>query len=277
MGMTMSEYFDMALEAALYIRERLSCPPGIALILGSGLGKAVEDLKITAEIDYGSIPHFPAVTVKGHEGKILAGTLGGKPVLVLTGRFHYYEGHDVKQVVFPVWVLKHLNINVLVVTNASGGINPDYEPGDIMLIKDHIGLFAPSPLRGINDERIGKRFPGMNSAYDAGLIKLARNVALKMGIDIQEGVYAFTGGPMYETPAEVRTLRILGADAVGMSTVPEVTAAVHAGIKVLGISCISNQAAGLCESTPEHEEVISVTAKTNPKIAALLTGIVEAL
>lgn len=277
MVMTTSEYYDLALESALYIGARLPCAPDIAMILGSGLGKAVDDLKITAELDYSSIPYFPAATVKGHEGKVLAGTLGGKPVLAMTGRFHYYEGYDVKQVVFPVWVLKHLKASVLIITNASGSINPDYEPGDIMLIKDHIGLFAPSPLRGLNDDRIGKRFPSMNSAYDAGLLKIARDVASKLGIGLREGVYAFTRGPMYETPAEVRALRILGADAVGMSTVPEVITAVHAGLKVMGISCIANRAAGLSENPPEHEEVISITGKTNPKIAALLASIVEAL
>lgn len=274
----MKGYYDLAYETASYIRDKLPySSPQVGLILGSGLGKAVKGIKKGVEIDYGSIPNFPAATVEGHEGKITAGVLENKNVLIMTGRFHYYEGHDIKKVVFPVRVMKLLGINVLIVTNAAGGINPDFKPGDIMLINDHIGLFAPSPLRGSNDERFGERFPSMNSAYDTGLLNLARQAASESSITVKEGVYAYTRGPMYETPAEIRALRTLGADAVGMSTVPEVITAVHAGLKVLGISCIANQAAGLCETPPAHEEVIKVIERSNPIIAALLTKIVSKL
>lgn len=261
--------------AAEYIRERIKQPPKTAVILGSGLGPLVNDIHQPTEIDYADIPGFPHTTVKGHAGKLVSGTLGGRQILAMKGRFHYYEGWDISQVVFHIRVFKLLGVSNLIVTNAAGGINTSFAPGDLMLIRDHISFFAPSPLRGENIDEFGPRFPDMCDAYDPDAAAMTREIAGRRGIALKEGVYAFAQGPMFETPAEIRALRVLGADAVGMSTVPEVIMARHCGIKVLGISCITNMAAGVLEQKLSHEEVMETAGKIEKDFAWLVTQIVK--
>jgi purine-nucleoside phosphorylase len=255
--------------AAGYIRKHVAeepqrDKPQIGIVLGSGLGPVADALKDAVEIDYASIPGFPRTTVEGHAGKLVSGLLAGKRVLAMKGRFHYYEGYDISQVVFHIRVFKLLGISNLLVTNAAGGINADFKPGNLMIITDHISLFAPSPLRGRNLDEFGARFPDMCNAYDRDLVEMAVEAAKDVGVSLKKGIYAFAQGPMFETPAEIKALRALGADAVGMSTVPEVIAARHCGMKVMGISCITNMAAGMADRPPDHEEVI-YTAKMAEK------------
>ncbi|HEX2946506.1 MAG TPA: purine-nucleoside phosphorylase [Clostridia bacterium] len=261
--------------AADYIRSRISGQPEIAVILGTGLGPLADILEEAREIDYRDIPGFPQTTVEGHAGKLVCGMLGGKHVLIMKGRFHLYEGYEMEQVIYHIRVFKLLGISQLLVTNAAGGINLSFAPGDLMLITDHISFFAPSPLRGRNLGDFGPRFPDMCNAYDAGLIDVAKEVAARDGIKLKEGVYAFAQGPMFETPAEIRALKILGADAVGMSTVPEVIVARHSGIKVLGISCITNMAAGVLDEPIKHDEVLVNAKKAEKSFVTLVRGIIE--
>ncbi len=271
----MRDILEKYKNAADYIRSRITGAPRIGIILGTGLGPLVDFLEDKTEIDYRDIPGFPQTTVEGHAGKLVCGTLGGKRVLVMKGRFHFYEGYEIDQVVFHIRVFKLLGISQLLVTNAAGGINPCFEPGDLMLITDHISFFAPSPLRGRNLGEFGARFPDMCNAYDDGLIKIARRVSEKEGIPVREGVYAFAQGPMFETPAEIRALKVLGADAVGMSTVPEVIAARHSDIKVLGISCITNMAAGVLDEPIKHYEVLVTAKKAEKSFVTLVRGILK--
>ncbi|MEG6611605.1 purine-nucleoside phosphorylase [Pseudoclostridium thermosuccinogenes] len=271
----MDDLYRKAAESAEYIQKRLTTKPQIGIVLGSGLGPLVNEVKEQIEIDYGDIPNFPIPTVEGHAGKLIAGEIGGKPVLVMKGRFHFYEGYDISQVVFHIRVFKLLGISHILVTNAAGGVNRDFSPGDLMLITDHISFFAPSPLRGKNADEFGVRFPDMSEAYSKELIAMAEKTAGELGIKLQKGVYAFTQGPMYETPAEIRALRILGADAVGMSTVPEVIAARHAGMKVLGISCITNMAAGILEQPLSHEEVMETAKKVETRFVSLVNKLIS--
>jgi purine-nucleoside phosphorylase len=261
--------------AADYITERIKQVPQIAIILGSGLGPLVNEIRQPIEIDYTDIPGFPHTTVKGHAGKLVSGILGGKRILAMKGRFHYYEGWDVSQVVFHIRVFKLLGISNLIVTNAAGGINTSFTPGDLMLITDHISLFAPSPLRGPNPDDFGPRFPDMCNAYDPDAVSMAKEIAAGRGMGLKEGIYAFAQGPMFETPAEIRALRVMGADAVGMSTVPEVICARHCGMKVLGISCITNMAAGVLGQKLSHEEVMDTAVKVEKDFAWLVTEIVR--
>lgn len=274
-GLFLEQQYEMALESASFIESRLPCKPQAAVILGSGLGPFVERIRPVVDISYRDIPNFPPTTVKGHEGRLIIGMAGEKCILIFKGRYHYYEGYDISQVVFPVRVMKVLGIRNLVVTNAAGAVNTSFSPGDLMLIKDHIGLFAPSPLRGRNSQKFGTRFPDMTEAYSRKLMERARKSALECGIMLKEGVYAFVRGPMYETPAEISALRLLGADAVGMSTVPEVIVARHCNIEVLGISCITNMAAGISESPLNHEEVTRIAATAGEKFGRLLISIFE--
>jgi purine-nucleoside phosphorylase len=271
----MQDYMEKYRAAADYIGQRITGNPQTGIILGTGLGPLVDFLEETTEIDYRDIPGFPQTTVEGHAGKLVCGTLGGKRVLVMKGRFHFYEGYEMDQVVFHIRVFKLLGISQLIVTNAAGGINSGLVPGDLMLITDHISFFAPSPLRGGNLGELGPRFPDMCKVYDAGLIAAAKRVAAKEGIPVREGVYAFAQGPMFETPAEIRALKVLGADAVGMSTVPEVIVARHADIKVLGISCITNMAAGVLDEPIKHDEVLITAKKAEKSFVTLVRGIVE--
>lgn len=271
----MHDKLSVIKETAEFISSKLTVKPEIAIILGSGLGPLAERIQERQEIEYTDIPNFPVTTVEGHAGKLIAGSLGGKKVLALKGRFHYYEGYDISQVVFSVRVLKQMGINNIIVTNAAGGINKSFKPGDIMVITDHIGLFAPSALRGPNIDEFGPRFPDMSNAYDREYIELVEKVGGELGIDIKKGVYAYAKGPMFETPAEIVALRALGADAVGMSTVPEVVTAVHSGMKVLGISCITNMAAGILNQKLNHDEVIQTTRDVENKFVSLVIKVIE--
>lgn len=271
----MDNTYKKALDSAEFIKAKIKYTPDIAIILGSGLGPLVCEIEDAVEIDYRDIPNFPLTTVEGHAGKLVAGKLGGKSVIAMKGRFHYYEGYDVSEVVFPVRVFKLMGINNLLVTNAAGGINQSFKSGALMLIKDHLSFFAPSALRGKNINEFGTRFPDMSEAYTKSLIEMARKAAAEEGIDVKEGIYAFSQGPMYESPAEIKALRVLGADAVGMSTVPEVITARHAGMKVLGISCITNMAAGILDQPLNHEEVMQTAKRVEKSFTGLVSKLVK--
>ena len=267
-------------EIAEAVRQRIDGQPKIALILGSGLGALAEAVKNPTIIPYGELPNWPVSTVIGHEGSLVVGKLRGQEVIVMQGRVHYYEGYSMDQVVLPVRVLQRLGVEILVVTNAAGAINPDFEPGDLMLITDHlniIGMAGPNPLRGPNFDELGPRFPDMSQAYDRELSQLAREVAQKEGVLLREGVYVGLAGPSFETPADLRFLKAIGADGVGMSTVPEVTVARHAGQRVLGISGISNKANLDGNTITTHEEVLEAGAVMVPKLIALIEGVLGRL
>ncbi|MBN6188479.1 purine-nucleoside phosphorylase [Aneurinibacillus sp. BA2021] len=257
-------------EVQAYIQDKANRQPEIGLILGSGLGVLADEIKDPVVIPYGDIPHFPVSTVEGHRGQLVIGTLEGKNVVAMQGRFHYYEGHGLDAVTFPVRVMKAIGVEKIIVTNAAGGINEKYTPGDLMLITDHINLTGTNPLIGANNEELGPRFPDMSTAYCPDLRTAAREAAREHGIMVQEGVYVGMLGPSYETPAEIRMLRILGGDAVGMSTVPEVIVARHAGIRVLGISCISNMAAGILPQPLSHSEVMETAEKVKQTFLTLV-------
>ena len=261
--------------AVEFIRERIKTKPEIGMVLGSGLGQMADYIEDAETIDYSDIPGFPVSTVEGHAGRLVAGTLMGRQVIAMQGRFHYYEGYSMGEVVFPVRVMRLLGVEKLVVTNAAGGINREFKPGDLMVITDHINLMGYNPLIGKNLDEMGERFPGMTNAYDKGLVETATECAHRLGIDIKQGVYCGVTGPSYETPAEIRMLGTIGGDAVGMSTVPEVIAAVHCGLKVLGISCITNMAAGILHHAPNHREVLEVGKKAQQKFVMLLKEILK--
>lgn len=263
--------------AAEFIKKRIDMRPQVGLILGSGLGDVVENIDDPVFIDYKEIPGFPKTTVQGHKGRFVVGFCKGKKVIAAQGRFHYYEGYDMEQVILPVRTMKVLGVEVLIITNSAGGVNPDFSPGDLMVIKDHINMTGINPLRGKNMDDLGPRFPDMTYAYDPHLRCLIMNTAEEMGLKVREGVYAMMPGPSYETPAEIRMLQKLGADAVGMSTVPEVIAAVHAGLKVVGVSCITNMAAGILDKPLTHEEVIETAGRAAHNFAKLLLGFIEKL
>jgi purine-nucleoside phosphorylase len=264
-------------EAAKYIENRIKDIPESGIILGSGLGPLAEELANPVIIDYGEIPYFPVSTAPGHKGRFVFGFLDSKPVLAMQGRFHFYEGYDMQQVVFPVRVMKHIGIKTLIVTNAAGGINREFEPGDLMMIIDHIKFGGDHPLRGPNLSEMGPRFNDMSQAYDKPLRSIVREAAKINGIKLQEGVYAYMTGPSFETPAEIQMLRILGADAVGMSTVPEVISASHCGLKVIGISCISNMAAGILDQPITEDEVIETGKRAAARFRSLISTIVSKL
>ncbi|MBO8163092.1 MAG: purine-nucleoside phosphorylase [Brevibacillus sp.] len=261
-------------QAKSFIEAKTGIKPEIGLVLGSGLGVLAEEVEQAVAIPYEQIPHFTKSTVEGHKGQLVIGTLRGKAVVVMQGRFHYYEGHSLEAVTFPIRVMKAIGVSKIVVTNAAGGINFDYRPGDLMLIADHINFTFRNPLIGPNDDSLGVRFPDMSEAYSKRLRALAKEVAAELKIPLREGVYVGLLGPSYETPAEIRMLRTLGGDAVGMSTVPEVIVARHAGLEVLGISCISNVAAGILEQPLSHEEVIETTERVKSTFLSLVQEIV---
>ncbi len=268
---------DKIKEAAAFIRKELGLQPEIGLILGSGLGVLADMIEEATVVAYETIPHFPVSTVEGHAGELVAGKVRGKTILIMKGRFHAYEGYGAETVSFPVRVMKELGIHTLIVTNAAGGINTSYQVGDIMVIGDHLNMTSRNPLMGPNDDALGVRFPDMSEAYSRKLRKLAHEVAAKQNFSLREGVYVGLLGPSYETPAEIRMLRTLGADAVGMSTVPEVIVARHSGIEVLGFSCISNMAAGILDQPLSHAEVMETTERVKPRFLKLVLGIIEAL
>jgi purine-nucleoside phosphorylase len=264
-------------DAVRSIREETTLEPAVGMVLGSGLGALADELEERVEVPYGSIPGWPVSTAVGHAGVLVLGTLGGVPVAAMRGRAHLYEGVSAAQVAFPVRVLGRLGIRSLVVTNAAGGINTDFRPGLLVLISDHVNLQGTSPLVGPNDDALGPRFPDMSDAYDPELRARAREVAERLGQELGEGVYAAWLGPQFETPAEIRFLRAAGGDLAGMSTVQEVIAARHLGIRVLGISVVTNMAAGVLAEKIDHEAVLEVGAAAAGSLTALLRGLVPTL
>jgi purine-nucleoside phosphorylase len=267
-----------AIEAAAgAVRARFPATPAAALILGTGLGALGREIAVEAAIDYRDIPGFPLSTVETHAGRLLCGTLGGKPVVAMQGRFHRYEGYSLQQVTFPVRVLRALGATTLIVSNACGGMNPLWAAGDLMVIADHLNLLGDNPLIGPNDDRLGPRFPDMSMPYDRSLRALAREVALGRGITLREGVYAAVAGPNLETRAEYRMLRMSGADVVGMSTVPEVIVAVHGGMRVLGLSIITDMCLPDALEPASFEKIVAVAGDAEPRLTTVVRGVVERL
>lgn len=261
-------------QTARWIKERVAVLPSTAIVLGTGLGRLAAEIEVEQEFPYADIPHFPVSTVEGHSGRLLFGWLGGKEIMALEGRFHYYEGYDMKQVTFPVRVMYELGIRTLFVSNAAGGVNPDFEIGDLMLIRDHINFLPEHPLRGKNFPT-GPRFPDMHEAYDHGLLEMARGIAREKGIRVVEGVYLATQGPTYETPAEYKMYRTFGADAVGMSTVPEVIVARHCGIRVFGVSVITDLGVEGRIVEVSHEEVQRAANEVQPLMADIFREMIR--
>jgi purine-nucleoside phosphorylase len=270
-------YFDSVQRAAEWLRQRGIGLPDLGIVLGSGLGDFAGRLADPVSTPYHAIPGWPASAVVGHAGRLVVGALGGRRVAALSGRAHIYEGHDFRTVTFATRVLGALGVRVLVLTNAAGGINVSFSPGTLMVIEDHINLMGGNPLIGPNDDRFGPRFPDMTDVYSRRLRGHAEEAAHAIGLRLARGVYVALHGPSYETPAEIRFLRTIGADAVGMSTVPEAIAARHMGLEVLGISCITNPAAGVLPQPLDHNEVMAVAARVRDEFSALLEGIVERL
>ena len=263
--------------AAAAVRARFARVPDVAIILGTGLGGLAAAIDVEVTVEYGDIPHFPLSTVESHEGRLLCGTLAGKTVVAMQGRFHRYEGYSLQQVTFPVRVLRALGAGTLVVSNACGGMHPLWDAGDLMLIADHINLLGDNPLVGPNDDRLGPRFPDMSEPYDTGLRALARAEAARRGITLREGTYVAVQGPNLETRAEYRFLRGIGADVVGMSTVPEVIVALHGGMRVLGLSIITDLCLPDALEPASLQKILAVAARAEPQLTALVTGIVERL
>jgi purine-nucleoside phosphorylase len=261
-------------DAAAFLRERLVTTPAIAIVLGSGLGDFIDHLANPTAIPYGEIPHWPAARVVGHPGTLVAGEIAERRIAALAGRAHFYEGHDMRTSTFATRVLGLLGVRQLILTNAAGGINTSFASGALMVIDDHLNLFGTNPLVGPNDERFGPRFPDMTEVYSRRLRAVADEVAAAQGLSLAHGVYAGLHGPSYETPAEIRYLRVIGADAVGMSTVPEAIVARHMGIEVLGLSCITNMAAGILDRPLDHREVMETAARVRGTFTALLEGVV---
>jgi purine-nucleoside phosphorylase len=265
-------------EHANSVREKTSQKPKVGMILGSGLGALAEDIKNAEKIPYSELPGWPISTVEGHSGQLVIGELEGKIVYVMQGRTHFYEGYDMPLLGVPVRVMKRLGIEVLIVTNAAGGVNPEFSPGDLMLITDHlnlIGMAGQNPLRGPNIDEFGPRFPDMSRVYDRGLADLARKVSTENNLDLQEGIYVCLAGPTYETPADLRFLRAVGVDAVGMSTVPEAIVAHHSGRRVMGVSGISNKANLDGNTMTTHEEVLEAGRMLVPKLTTLVRGVLQ--
>jgi purine-nucleoside phosphorylase len=261
--------------AAAHVRSRSPLRPTVGVVLGSGLGAFAATLERSVMIPYGEIPGFPVSSAIGHQGALVMGSLQGVPLVVMAGRVHFYEGYTLAQVAFPVRVLGRLGVKILVLTNAAGSVNPNYKPGELMVIQDHINLMGGNPLVGPNEERLGPRFFDMTEAYDPKLRDIAEKACWKAGVTVRHGVYIAVTGPSYETPAEIKMARICGADAVGMSTVPEVIAARHMGIRVLAISCITNMAAGVIKKKLDHREVLEVGERVKDALGDVLGRIVQ--
>jgi purine-nucleoside phosphorylase len=259
------------------IRKKTDIKPSIGIILGTGLGPLVKEIKGKKVIRYDDLPNFPVSTVKSHENQMVFGKIGQKTVVAMQGRFHYYEGYSMQEVTFPVRVMKALGIKMLIVSNAAGGMNPLFRAGDLMVITDHINLMSENPLRGPNDERLGPRFPDMSEPYESKLIDLVEKVSLDLKIPLKRGVYVAVTGPNLETKAEYRFLRYIGADAVGMSTVPEVIVAVHAGLKVLGISCITDECFPDALEPANIEKILKVAAEAEPKLGRLISRTIKSM
>lgn len=268
---------ELIKETSSFIRARVGKTPEIAVILGSGLGNLADHMEVSCEIDYHDIPNFPVSTVAGHAGKLIFGTLGGKYLMAMKGRFHYYEGYGMKEVTFPVRVMKDLGVKTLFVSNAAGGMNKEFRVGDVMVITDHINLFPENPLRGKNYDELGTRFPAMTEAYSKELVRYADEIADRGGMRLMHGVYVGTTGPTFETPAEYEYFRIIGGDAVGMSTVPEVIVANHAGMKVFGVSVITDLGGKDVDYVPTHEEVQLAAETAAPVMVSLITEMLKKL
>jgi purine-nucleoside phosphorylase len=264
-------------QTAEFIRTKVAELPKTAIILGSGLGDLVNHMNVAVELNYADIPNFPISTVEGHSGKLIFGTLGGRNVMAMQGRFHYYEGYDMKQVTFPVRVMKELGVDTLFVSNAAGGMNKEFKVGDVMVIADHINLFPENPLRGKNYEELGTRFPAMTEAYSQKLIAMADAIAAEDNIRLMHGVYVGTTGPTFETPAEYEYFRVIGGDAVGMSTVPEVIVANHAGMQVFGVSVITDLGGKDIKEVPTHEEVQKAAITAQPVMTHIITKMMQRL
>lgn len=264
-------------QTTTFIQQKTNFEPEVGIILGTGLGGLAKEIEIMHEISYEEIPNFPVSTVEGHSGKLLFGMLSGKKVVALKGRFHYYEGYDMKEVTFPVRVFKFLGIKNLIVSNAAGGMNPDFKVGDIMVINDHINLFPDHPLRGKNLDELGPRFPDMSAVYNKEYIKRVFEIAEKNDIKLQQGVYAGISGPTFETPAEYKYIRTLGADAVGMSTVPEIIVAHHMSIPIFGVSIITDSGVPGEIVEVSHEEVQEVAQKSEPKMTLIIKELIATL
>jgi purine-nucleoside phosphorylase len=262
-------------EAVRFIQSKTGLRPSIGLVLGSGLGAFARSLEKATAIPYGEIPRFPVSTAIGHRGELVLGHCQGVPVAVMSGRAHYYEGYTMQQVVFPVRVLGRMGVKTLILTNAAGSVNVNYKPGELMVMGDHINLMGGNPMIGPNEDQLGQRFFDMSEAYDPQLREIAEKACWKAGVTVRKGVYLALSGPSYETPAEIRMLRTLGADAVGMSTVPEAIAARHMGIRILGISCITNMAAGVSKKPLDHREVLEVGEKATTALIEVLGRIVQ--
>jgi purine-nucleoside phosphorylase len=271
------DYYDQVKEAADAIASRIRDVPRIAIVLGSGLGDFANSLSDAVSMPYGELPHWPASKVIGHEGRLVVGRVKGRTIAALAGRSHAYEGHDLRVVTFGVRVLGLLGVKTLILTNAAGGVNTGFAAGALMVIDDHINLIGGNPLVGANDDRFGPRFPDMSEVYSTRLRTIADQAARQMQVTLPHGTYVALLGPSYETPAEIRYLRTIGADAVGMSTVPEAIAARHMGLEVLGISCISNMAAGVLPQPLDHAEVMETTRRVRGQFIALLEGIIGRL
>lgn len=263
--------------ARTYIEERISIKPTIGLVLGSGLGVLADDIEHQTVISYEDIPHFPVSTVSGHEGQLVLGELEGQQVVAMQGRFHFYEGYSMQEVTFPIKVMKALGVESLFITNAAGGVNTDFNPGDLMVIRDHINQTGTNPLIGPNDEEVGPRFPDMSEVYNRSYINHVQQIAHEQNIPIQTGVYVGNSGPTYETPAEIKMLRFIGGDAVGMSTVPEAIVARHIGLEIVGISCITNMAAGILDEPLSHTDVIKTATKAQTHFIQLIKQTLKTL
>ena len=266
--------YERVMDAVDFIKKIYTPVPQVGVVLGSGLGEFAESVAEPTSIAYADVPHFKTVSVAGHAGRLVLGNIGPVSVAVLQGRLHYYEGHDIADVVFPVRVLAKLGIRSLLLTNAAGGINPAFQPGNLMIIRDHINLTGLNPLRGANDERLGPRFPDMSAAYDPAIQEIIAAALEEGGLPGRRGVYAGLIGPSYETPAEIHTLAALGADAVGMSTVSEAICARHMGMRVAGISCITNLAAGISAQPLSHREAIETAERVKADVIRLLSRVI---
>lgn len=273
----MSQLMQQLNEAAAYIKSQYSQQPQVGVVLGSGLGNLVQEMTIEKEIPYGDIPHFPVSTVKGHSGKLLLGEMGGKKVVVMAGRFHFYEGYTPIQTTFPIRVMKMLGVSTVLLSNAAGGVKQDFKVGDLMIITDHISFFMPNPLIGKNEEDLGTRFPDMSEPYSKELIDKARAIGEKAGYNLKDGVYVAVTGPTFETHAEYRLIKAIGGDAVGMSTVQETIAAVHAGMKVFAMSVITDIGIREDDNVITHEEVLAAAKEAEPKLTHLFRELVAAI
>jgi len=273
----MQGMFEKLQETVAFVKQRTALQPTVGIILGSGLGKLVEQITDPVCIDYHDVPHFPQTTVAGHAGRLVIGYIGQTVVMAMQGRFHYYEGHDMRTVAYPTVFMKCFGVRTLIVSNAAGGINRGFAPGDLMLITDHINLFATNPLIGLNDDRLGPRFPDMTEAYSPRLIALAEEAGKALGTTFRHGVYAGVSGPCFETAAEIRYLERGGADAVGMSTVPEVITARYLGLEVLGISCITNMATGIAKVKHAHEDVMRIANEASERFCNVVAATVRKL